>query len=44
VVTLSRVIASMLHVLSRRRLKPIAPLIGYTGHPESSKREHVAPF
>jgi hypothetical protein len=25
------------------RLKPIAPLAGYSGHPKSSKREHVAP-
>jgi hypothetical protein len=25
------------------QLKPIAPLVGYSGHPKSSKREHVAP-
>jgi hypothetical protein len=37
-VTLSRVIVSMLHLL-----KSVAPLVGYSGHPKSSKREHVAP-
>jgi hypothetical protein len=26
-----------------RALKPIAPLVGYSGHPKSSKRERVAP-
>lgn len=30
-------------VLSHRRLQSIAPLVGYSGHPELSKREHVAP-
>jgi hypothetical protein len=26
-----------------RRLKSIAPLVGYSGHPELSKHEHVTP-
>jgi hypothetical protein len=38
VITLSQVSMSMSH-----RLKPIAPLAGYSGHPKSGKREHVAP-
>jgi hypothetical protein len=38
VVTLSQVSVSM-----SRRLKSIALLAGYSGHPKSSKREHVAP-
>jgi hypothetical protein len=25
------------------QLKPTAPLVGYSGYPELSKREHVAP-
>ena len=28
---------------SRCRLKSIAPFVGHSGHPELSKREHVAP-
>jgi hypothetical protein len=42
-VTLSQVSVSLLSVLSHCRLKPIAPLIGYSGHPKPSKHEHVAP-
>jgi hypothetical protein len=37
VVTLSRVSVSMLHRLKSFRLKLIAPLVGYSGHPKSSK-------
>jgi hypothetical protein len=29
--------------LSHYQLKPTAPLVGYSGHPELSEREHVAP-
>jgi hypothetical protein len=29
--------------LSHCQLKPIALLVEYSGHPELSKREHVAP-
>jgi hypothetical protein len=30
-------------VLSYYELKLTAPLVGYSGHPELSKREHVTP-
>jgi hypothetical protein len=30
--------------LSHYRLKPTAPLVGYSGHLELSKREHVTPL
>jgi hypothetical protein len=30
-------------VLSQYQLKPTAPLVGHSGHPELSKRDNVAP-
>jgi hypothetical protein len=41
-IALRRVIASA-PILSHYRLKPTAPLVGSSGHPGLSKREHVAP-
>jgi hypothetical protein len=38
VVTLTHVNASMLH-----RLKSIGLIVGHSGHPKLSKREHVVP-
>jgi hypothetical protein len=43
VIALSRVSVSMSHRLKAFRLKPIAPLVGYSDHPMLCKREHVAP-
>jgi hypothetical protein len=43
VVTLNRVSISMSYRLRRFRLKPIGLIVGHSGHPKSSKHEHVTP-